>query len=187
MLNKEQRDLPYGLRVYGFLHDPAESTASRQSGMTHALDFATGKRKTFSEIAFAPFGFVLTQGSEQVYPDLCDLTHLARQPFHLKEAAGHEVIYLQQTMATGSPDQLVCAAAEANNAILVALEADMKQLASRHGVGRRRYQRLSLIKLSCRETRAAETMKAALSLIEHEWAFSEGSSDRRLLVEILDA
>ena len=102
------------------------------------------------------------------------------------DEAGHEVIYLQQVMATGSPDQLVCAVAEANDAILVALDADMKQLARRYGVGSRRYKRLSLIKLSCRETRAAARIKAALTLIEHEWAYSEGNTDRRIFIEILN-
>lgn len=100
--------------------------------------------------------------------------------------AGHEVIYLHEAIATGSPDQLVCAAAEANDAILVALDADMKRLASRRGIGKARYRKLSLLKLSCKEPKAAARVQAALSLIEHEWAIREGSSDRRLFVEILD-
>jgi predicted nuclease of predicted toxin-antitoxin system len=103
------------------------------------------------------------------------------------EAAGHEVLYLQQTMATGSPDTLVCAVAEVNEAILVAIDADMKKLASRHGVGARRYKSLSLIKLSCKEPRAAARVQAAMSLIEHEWNYSQDVRDRRLFVEIGDS
>lgn len=101
--------------------------------------------------------------------------------------SGHEVIYLQDATASGSPDQLVCAVAQANEAILVALDGDMKQLAQRHGVGQRRYKKLSLLKLSCREPRAAERVGLALSLIEHEWNFSAGTLDRRIFVEINDA
>ena len=103
------------------------------------------------------------------------------------EEAGHAAIYLRETMPTGSPDHLVCAIAEINDAILVALDGDMKQLASRHGIGARRYKRLSLIKLSCRETRAAERVKAAMTLIEHEWRYGSSNGDRRIFIEILDA
>ena len=38
-------------------------------------------------------------------------------------ASGHKVVYLRDAIATGSPDQLVCAVSEANDAILVALDA----------------------------------------------------------------
>lgn len=100
---------------------------------------------------------------------------------------GHDVIYLQDAVATGSPDQLVCAVAQANEAILVALDGDMKQLAKRHGIGQLRYRKLSLLKLSCRETRAVERIGLAMSLIEHEWNFSAGCSDRRIFIEIGDA
>jgi predicted nuclease of predicted toxin-antitoxin system len=101
-------------------------------------------------------------------------------------ASGHKVVYLRDAIATGSPDQLVCAVSEANDAILVALDGDMRQLAQRHGIGQRRYRKLSLLKLSCRETRAAARVVQAMSLIEHEWNYSAGSNDRRIFIEIND-
>lgn len=100
--------------------------------------------------------------------------------------AGHEVLYLRQTLLPGSPDHLVCTVAEAQSAILVALDGDMRALAQRFGVGKARYRKLSLLKLSCREPRAAMRVGAALSLIEHEWAFSAASNDRRIFIEIGD-
>lgn len=100
--------------------------------------------------------------------------------------AGHEVILLRESLARGSPDPLVCAAAEIAEAILVAIDADMKKLASRQGLGGSRFRRLSLLKLSCRETRAAARVKGALSLIEHEWTFSGTQRDRRIFIEIGD-
>ncbi len=102
------------------------------------------------------------------------------------EKAGHVVIYERDAVAPGSPDQLVCAVSERNDAILVALDADMKQLAQRRGIGRIRFRRLSLIKLSCRETRAAQRVDAAMSLIEHEWQVSSQHRDRRIFIEIRD-
>jgi predicted nuclease of predicted toxin-antitoxin system len=98
--------------------------------------------------------------------------------------SGHKVIYLRDAIATGSPDQFVCAVSEANDAILVALDADMRRLAQRHGVGQRRYRKLSLIKLSCRESKAAERVQCAMSFIEHEWNYSAGLQDRRIFIEI---
>jgi predicted nuclease of predicted toxin-antitoxin system len=97
---------------------------------------------------------------------------------------GHHVIRLREAVATGSPDPLVCAAAEANDATLVALDGDMRALAQRRGVGQRRFRTLSLIKLSCKVTRAGERVKAAMSLIEHEWLYGADQADRRLFMEI---
>ena len=99
-------------------------------------------------------------------------------------ARGHVVIRLREAVASGSPDPLVCAAAEANDAILVALDGDMRSLAQRRGIGQRRFRKLSLIKLSCKVTRATERVDAAMSLIEHEWLYSAGQIDRRLFMEI---
>ena len=98
--------------------------------------------------------------------------------------AGHEIILLRTAMPTGSPDPLVCAVAEANDAILVAMDGDMRALASRRGVGKQRFRRLSLIKLSCSGPRAPERVERAMSLIEHEWTFNESSTDRRIFIDI---
>lgn len=100
------------------------------------------------------------------------------------EEFGHEVIYLRQAIATGSPDDLVCLAAEMNNAILVAIDGDMKQLVKRFGIGQNRFKKLSLIKFSCKESQAVNRLEASMTLIEHEWKVSERKSGRRLFIEI---
>jgi predicted nuclease of predicted toxin-antitoxin system len=106
---------------------------------------------------------------------------------HVFMEAGHEVAFLNRMMARGSSDQLVCVIADINQAILVALDGDMKRIAQGYGVGARRYLRLGLIKLSCHEPDAARRVKEAMSLIEHEWEYSAGiTSGRRIFVEILD-
>jgi predicted nuclease of predicted toxin-antitoxin system len=97
----------------------------------------------------------------------------------------YEVVYLRTRIPTNSPDTLVAAVAEANNAILVTFDPDFKTLAGRIGIGRSRFARLSLIRFEkCRESQAAKRMEVALSLIEHEWSFGKGSRDRRLFVVI---
>jgi hypothetical protein len=100
------------------------------------------------------------------------------------ENAGHEVIYLRDSIATGSPDELVCAAAEANDAILVACDGDMKRLVKRYGVSNGRFKKLSLIKFSCNVPLAASRAAEAMSLIEHEWHISNKKTARRLHIEI---
>ncbi len=87
---------------------------------------------------------------------------------------GHSVILLREAIATGAPDLLVCAAADANDATLVALDGDMRQIAKANGVGGGRFKSLSLIKLSCRTSQAAARVDEAMSLIEHEWQYSLG-------------
>ena len=54
------------------------------------------------------------------------------------------------------------------------------------GVGQNRYRRLSLIKLSCREPKAAERVREAMTLIEHEWELERSASERRIFIEIGD-
>lgn len=116
----------------------------------------------------------------KVFIDQCVPESVART----FENSGHAVVLLRENLATDSPDLLVAAVAEQNDAILVSLDGDFKVIARRHGVGRRAYRKLSLIKLSCRESRAAERVRLAMSLIEHEWSVSQDSADRRLFIEI---
>ncbi len=47
---------------------------------------------------------------------------------------GHFVILHRDALSEGSSDDLVCATALANDAILVAIDADMKRLAKQYGV-----------------------------------------------------
>jgi len=101
--------------------------------------------------------------------------------------AGHQVAFLNKSLARGSSDHLVCAIADINEAILVALDGDMKRIAQQHGIGKGRFLRLGLIKLSCWEPDAARRVRDAMSLIEHEWSFTDGRQDvRRIFVEISD-
>lgn len=100
------------------------------------------------------------------------------------EAFGHKVLYFKEGALPGSPDPLVREIAQLNDAILIALDGDMKQAAQNRGVGAKRYRRLSLIKLSCRETRAASRVAEAMSFIEAEWKRNAQKSARRIFIEI---
>lgn len=103
------------------------------------------------------------------------------------EGFSHEVIYLHQSISPGSSDIVVCAAAEANDAILVAIDGDMREIAKGHGISGGRYKKLSLIKLSCNETQAAARISQFIALIEEEWRLSESKTARRMFVDLSDS
>ena len=97
---------------------------------------------------------------------------------------GHEVLPFEQAVKRGSIDILVCRAAEANNAILVAFDKGMKRAARRFGIGNARFKRLNLIHFQCPEPMAAKRLQEAMSFVEHEWNVSAQSRGRQLHVDI---
>jgi predicted nuclease of predicted toxin-antitoxin system len=103
---------------------------------------------------------------------------------HALRQGGHEVILLREQLAPDSPDPLIAAVSEMNNAVLVSLDGDFKSIAPRIAIGRRRFSRLSRIALRCSEPQAAARIRAALSLIEHEWKVAQASRDKRMIIEI---
>lgn len=99
---------------------------------------------------------------------------------------GHEVIYYRDLLPEKVPDEVVCATALANEAILLAMDGDMKQFPKRFGISQSstRFDKLNLIRLCCNEVLASKRLAQAMSLIEHEWMFSGAKQSRRLWVEI---
>ncbi len=97
---------------------------------------------------------------------------------------GHEVIPFDDVLTPGSADELVCAAAEANNALLVAYDNDMKQYVRRRGEGPDRFKRLHLLKFNCPEPMAAKRLEEAMSMIENEWGVAHQKAARRVYVEV---
>ena len=101
-------------------------------------------------------------------------------------AAGHGTIYHREALPEKTPDTVVAATALANNAILVAIDKDMKQIAQRYGMTPRntRFERLSLIQICCDEVLASKRVEHAMSFLEFEWAFKLEKAARRMWVEI---
>ena len=98
-----------------------------------------------------------------------------------------EVIRLREKTAPDSPDTLVAAVSEANNAILVTMDGDFKKIATRTGIGQGRFRRLSLLRFEkCRESRVSQRLDVAMSLVLHEWDIGAGlnTKDRRIFVVI---
>src|SRR5215469_4107319 len=99
---------------------------------------------------------------------------------------GHEVVYHRQVLPERTLDQVVAATALANNAILVAIDHDMREMSQRYGVTPRgdRFARLSIIRLLCNEVLASKRVSHVLTLIEHEWAISQEMTARRMWIDL---
>lgn len=89
VLNRDTRQLPSKIQFYIYLHHP-ESSAIRQSGLTGVLKGA-GKQYLFSEIAFPPFGLIMSvDGHPPIDQRLCNITHLCQ--YNYRE---WDIIYMQ--------------------------------------------------------------------------------------------
>lgn len=101
-------------------------------------------------------------------------------------ASGHQAIYHRDVLPDKTPDLVVAATSLANDAILVAIDKDMKQIAQRYGMTARndRFRQLSLIRLCCDEVLASKRIEHAMSFVEFEWAFKLEKAARRMWVEI---
>jgi predicted nuclease of predicted toxin-antitoxin system len=97
---------------------------------------------------------------------------------------GHEVIPFEDVLTPSSADELVCAVAEANDALLVAYDNDMKQYVRRQGKGPDRFKRLHLLKFNCPEPMAASRLEEAMSMVVNEWIVAHQKAARRVYVEI---
>lgn len=99
---------------------------------------------------------------------------------------GHVVFFHRDVLPERTPDHAVCVTAIENDAILVAIDGDMKQLPKRYGKSLQdgRYEKLNIIRLCCNEVMAAKRLQQALPLIEMEWEFANAKPSRRMWIDI---
>jgi hypothetical protein len=79
VLDRDQRYLPYEMKVYAYLIDAKNSVGNRQSPMSGVLKGT--KQYIFAEIAFAPLGFVLTGDVVPVSAALVDIANFSYSSF----------------------------------------------------------------------------------------------------------
>ena len=102
------------------------------------------------------------------------------------ENHGHEVLRHRDVLQSGVKDDVVCAAAIANHAVLIAIDRDMKQCVKRFGNPDKngKYAKLNLIFVNCNEVLASKRVEHAMSFIEHEWQVSVLKKSRTLWLDI---
>ena len=98
----------------------------------------------------------------------------------------HQVIYHSDVLESGADDKHVVATSIVNEAVLIAVDLDMKRLVRRFGSpgNGEKFKDLDLISLSCNEVLAAKRLEQAMSLIENEWQVRCDKSARRMWVDI---
>jgi hypothetical protein len=89
VLDRERRLVPDNIHFWAYLHDPARSTSTRQSGVTGRGTLGKGHH-VFSEIAFPPFGLIMTFDANPIQNDLCDLTHFGQSTYRT-----WDIVYLK--------------------------------------------------------------------------------------------
>lgn len=99
------------------------------------------------------------------------------------QETGHEVIFYNEVLPEKASDLQVCETALANDAILVAIDQDMRRIANRFGINPR-YQKLSLLHIGCNEVMASKRVRQAIDLIDMEWSFKLQKPSRRLWFEV---
>ncbi|PCK81482.1 DUF5615 family PIN-like protein [Rhizobium sophoriradicis] len=95
----------------------------------------------------------------------------------------HSVIFYPEVLPEKATDLHVCETALRNDAILVAIDGDMRRIANRFG-NNPRFDKLSLLHFGCNEALAAKRLTQAMALIEAEWAFKLEKASRRLWFEV---
>jgi len=97
--------------------------------------------------------------------------------------AGHSAQFIREFIPEGSPDELVATVTERMNAILISFDGDFKQIAPRIPAGaRRRFKRLSRIRMQCSEFQAAARLESALSFIDAEYQIALAANDSRMQI-----
>ena len=97
--------------------------------------------------------------------------------------SGHDVIFFSDVLPTKSPDQVVCATAMENNAILIAHDSDMEKLLLKKGENHQ-YRLLNLLRVRCKETKVVDRVMCALRLIVREWCDERYPRGRQIRAEI---
>ena len=81
VLDRERRILPKDVHIWVYLRDPVESTSIRQAGVTGLMSL-DGDSHLFAEIAFPPFGLIMSFKEEPVRIGLANIDHFGLEKFN---------------------------------------------------------------------------------------------------------
>ena len=109
--------------------------------------------------------------------------HSAAEPF---AQSGYKTIFHGDVLDNGASDEMVAITAMLNEAVLIAVDLDMKRLARRFGAARDggKFEKLDLIWIGCDPVMAAKRLSHSMSFIEHEWEVRCEKAARRMWVSI---
>lgn len=100
---------------------------------------------------------------------------------------GHDVRYVRDLLAAGSPDPVVAIIGDRLSAIVVTWDRDFDSLVSRVPAGNRnRFRRLGRITFSCNEAQGRVRLERYITMIELEYELAQSNPDFRMIVQIQD-
>ena len=98
---------------------------------------------------------------------------------------GHGVELVKDRLTAGTSDEVVAAAADDLDAIVVTVDKDFKRHIARQPPNNQlRWRRLGRVSLSCKPLRMASRMGTAMHLVASEHGYLQGQTDKRVIVEI---
>ena len=98
---------------------------------------------------------------------------------------GHDVRFVRDLLAAGSPDPVVAIIGDQMSAIVVTWDRDFETLVRRMPAGNRtRFRRLGRISFRCNEVRGRELVERWIGLIERHYEDALINADLRMIVQI---
>ena len=100
---------------------------------------------------------------------------------------GHDVRFVRELLAAGSPDPVVATIGDRLSAIVVTWDRDFEQLVRRVPEGNRtRFRRLGRISFRCNEVKGRLLLERWIDMIELQYTRALVDSDIRMIVQIQD-
>ena len=101
---------------------------------------------------------------------------------------GHDVTFVRNVAAAGSPDPVVAAIGNQLSAIVVTWDRDFDKLVSRVPTGNRaRFRKLGRISFRCNEAKGTQLLIKWIDTIESHFERSRENADFRMIVQIQES
>jgi predicted nuclease of predicted toxin-antitoxin system len=101
------------------------------------------------------------------------------------KARGHDVRWSRDITSTGASDEVVAAAVDELEGVLLTADRDFHGLVSRRPSGNViRWRRIGRVLVSCGVRQMPLRLEAAFPLIEWEWNHVRTTADPRMLIEL---
>lgn len=101
------------------------------------------------------------------------------------ENLGHKVIESRSLLEPGAPDQVVATIAERDGAILISHDRDFRKLSARRtDRQKRRFKKLSIIRMQNEKPNSKHRIIAAEPIIVAEYNARSGMADTRMIIDV---
>lgn len=101
------------------------------------------------------------------------------------EERGHKVLRARDKVPEGTPDPIVAKVSQDLEAILLTDDTDFDSFVAKRQDGqKKRFRKLSRIRLGCKHSQTVNRLNDAISLIEFEYDLAQRRPDKRIIIDI---